>query len=245
MKVSVIISYHNEKIFINECLDSLEEQIYRDFEAIVVCDHIDGEAMEELRGRQVSFPMTIVELSEGSGVAAARNAGIRASQGEFILFLDCDDYLEKTALDFMIRRSDGQDIVYGRKRGTWYSRKAYYENLQKQEEINDAEAEEEEDDDETQIDRTMPEVRESDSEWIKVFCHIVRYGSMITGLSVLGVLFRREYILENNVFFEEGYKYYSDLPYIVHAMCGTEKVFEVRKILTTNGITMIPSICPP
>ena len=99
MKVSVIISYHNEKIFINECLDSLEEQINKDFEAIVVCDHSSEEAMAELRAHPVSFPLTILELTDGSGVAAARNAGIRASQGEYILFLDCDDYLEKTALD--------------------------------------------------------------------------------------------------------------------------------------------------
>ena len=230
MKVSVIISYHNEKIFINECLDSLEEQINKDFEAIVVCDHSSEEAMAELRAHPVSFPLTILELTDGSGVAAARNAGIRASQGEYILFLDCDDYLEKTALDFMIRRSEGQDIVYGRKRGTWYSRKAYYENLQKQEEINDAEAEEDEEE-ETQADRSMPEIRESDSEWIKVFCHIVRTGSMITGLSVLGILFRREYIVENGILFGEDYTYYGDLPFIVQAMCGTERVFEVRKIL--------------
>ena len=54
---------------------------------------------------------------------------------------------------------------------------------------------------------------------------------MITGLSVLGILFRREYIVENGILFGEDYTYYGDLPFIVQAMCGTERVFEVRKIL--------------
>ena len=236
MKVSVIIPYQNEKVYINDCLDSMEEQTSREFEVIVVCDHSSEEALAALRERekQVSFPLTIVELTDGSGVAAARNAGIRASQGEFILFLDCDDFLEKTAVEFLLHRSEGQDIVYGRKRWTWYSRKTYYENRQKKEELNDTDPESEDEGEgegESQIDRAMPEVRESDSEWVKVFCHLIRSNDAITGVSVLGLLFRREFILANDLFFGEDYKYYPDIAYVIRAMCKTEKVFEVRKVL--------------
>ena len=46
MKVSVIIPYKNEAIYIDDCLDSLEEQTSKEFEAIVVCDHSSREAME-------------------------------------------------------------------------------------------------------------------------------------------------------------------------------------------------------
>lgn len=226
MKVSVIIPFHNEERYIKDCLESLEEQISRDFEVIFVCDHTDEAMLAGLRAKEVSFPMTILELTDGSGVAAARNAGIRASKGEFILFLDCDDYLEKTAIEFLLQRSEGQDIVYGGRRKTWYSRKVYYDNIQKQSE----EVEEDEEEEELiREDQMMPEVREGDTEWIKVFCHLVHRNFMITEISVLGILFRRDYIIENQIFFEEDYKYYSDLTYIVRAMCGTDRVFEVRK----------------
>ena len=53
-KVSVIIPYVDEKIYIDDCLDSLEDQTCRDFEAVVVCDHIGREALDRLKGKKVS-----------------------------------------------------------------------------------------------------------------------------------------------------------------------------------------------
>lgn len=130
LKISVIIPYVNEKIYIDDCLDSLEEQTCRDFEAVVVCDHSSQEAMDRLRSKEVSFPITIFELAEKrTGVAAARNAGTSQSRGEFILFLDCDDYLEKTALEEMLQCAAGdKDIVRCGLRDTWYGRAVYYDN---------------------------------------------------------------------------------------------------------------------
>lgn len=130
MKVSVIIPYVNEKIYIEDCLDSLEEQTCQNFEAIVVCDHSSAEAMDRLRGKKVSFPITVLELTDQrTGVAAARNTGVRQSQGEFILFLDCDDYLEKTALEELLHcAAGGADIVRCRRKETWYGRAVYYTN---------------------------------------------------------------------------------------------------------------------
>lgn len=228
MKVSIIIPYQNERVYIGDCLDSLEEQNCRDFEVIVVCDHSSGEAFETLRERVVSFPLTILELTEGHGVAAARNRGIRACQGEYILFLDCDDYLEKTAVRSLLERSEGQDIVCGRSRRTWYGRKVFYDNGAELDERNRIDSETAE---EGEGELEPPEIREGDEEWEKVFCHLVRSNYMITGISVLGILFRREFILEKDLFFDEGYLYYTDLPYVVRAMCQTERVCEVRRVL--------------
>lgn len=226
MKVSIVVPFHNEQRYVKDCLDSLAEQISQDFEVILVCDHTEKDLLEELRAQEVPFPMTILELTDRSGVAAARNEGIRAAKGEFILFLDIDDYLEKTAISLFLEHSEDQDLIYGRKQKTWYSRKVYYDNIQKQQKEGQVDEEEEE---EEEIDRMMPEIREGDTEWLKIFGEMVQSNFMITGLSALGILYRREYILENQLFFEEDYKYYADLPFVVRAMCGTEKVFEVRK----------------
>ncbi len=76
-----------------------------------------------------------------------------------------------------------------------------------------------------------PEIREGDGEWEKVFCHLVRSNYTITGISVLCILLRREFILEKDLFFDEGYLYYTDLPYIVRAMCRTERGREVPRVL--------------
>lgn len=226
MKVSIVIPFHNEQRYIKDCLDSLTEQISQDFEVILVCDHTEKELLEEMQAQETSFPMTVLELTGSSGVAAARNEGIRAARGEFILFLDIDDYLEKTAISLLLEHSENNDIIYGRKQKSWYGRKVYYDNIQKQIKAGEMDPDEEE---EQTDDFMIPEVREGDTEWLKIFGYMVRSNFMITGLSALGILYRREYILENQLFFDEDYTYYADLPFVVRAMCGTEKVFEVRK----------------
>lgn len=173
MMVSVIIPYQNEKIYIGDCLDSLEEQTCQDFEVIVVCDHSSGEAMSALFEKTVSFPLQIVELTDRQGVAAARNQGILAAKGEFILFLDSDDYLEKTAIACLLERSVGRDVVYGRNRRTWYGRTIFYDNGEMLDETNAAnqsgEDECEEDERGDDIEKMMPEEREEDCEWKMAF----------------------------------------------------------------------------
>ena len=129
-KVSVIIPYVDEKIYIDDCLDSLEDQTCRDFEAVVVCDHSGREALDRLKGKKVSYPLTILEIgSSRTGVAAARNDGLRRSRGEYILFLDCDDYLEKTALAELLQCAAGDSaLIRCGVRETWYGRAVYYDN---------------------------------------------------------------------------------------------------------------------
>lgn len=229
MKVSVIIPFHNEERYIEDCLESLAEQTVQDFEAIVICDHCEKEIVARLREKKVTFPMTVLELDDGEGVAAARNMGIRNSQGEYLLFLDSDDYLEVYALESMIERSEGQDIVYGRRRRTWYGRTVYYDNGQQLDEQNSAASDTE--DAEDAEDSGMPEIMENDAEWIRVFCHMVKSNFTFSGLTALGILIRREYVIENEFFFEEDYKYFTDLPYVVRIMCNTDKMIEVRKVL--------------
>ena len=82
MKISVVIAYHDEKQYIKDCLASLAEQTFQDFEVILVCDGC--EAPEE------GIPETlniVTVMQEEKGVAGARNAGIEKAQGEYVVFL--------------------------------------------------------------------------------------------------------------------------------------------------------------
>lgn len=131
MRVSVIIPYVNESTYIGDCLDSLQEQTCQDFEAVVVCDHSCEEAMGSLREKvkAVDLPVTIWELTGRTGVAAARNEGVARSRGEYVIFLDADDYLERTAIEKMLDcAGDGVDMIRAGIRETWYGRSVYYDN---------------------------------------------------------------------------------------------------------------------
>ncbi len=86
--VSVIIPAYNVGPYIDETLNSLFAQTYRDFEAIVINDGSTDETEKKL----APFRDRIVYIKQkNAGLAAARNAGLRAARGRFIALLDGDD----------------------------------------------------------------------------------------------------------------------------------------------------------
>ena len=88
-KVSIILPVYRADEYLSQCLDSINKQDYDDIELIVVDD------------------------AQGSGVAAARNRGLERAHGEFIAFVDADDYLEPGAIKALVNASDGADLVAG------------------------------------------------------------------------------------------------------------------------------------
>ena len=97
--VSVIMPCYNGEVFLAEAVDSVLGQTLRDFELIVVDDgSTDGSSAVLARyGQRIA-----VIRQANRGVSAARNAGIEAARGEFIAFLDTDDYWEPEFLEAMV-----------------------------------------------------------------------------------------------------------------------------------------------
>jgi glycosyltransferase involved in cell wall biosynthesis/2-polyprenyl-3-methyl-5-hydroxy-6-metoxy-1,4-benzoquinol methylase len=101
--VSVIVPYYNRADVIDDTLYSLTQQTLTDFEIIIVDDGSKDKASIKKLNRleKDGYPATFIRQKNG-GVANARNNGIRAAQGKYIVCLDSDDildptYLEKTA----------------------------------------------------------------------------------------------------------------------------------------------------
>lgn len=131
MKISVVIAYHDEKQYIKDCLASLAEQTFQDFEVILVCDGC--EAPEEGIPEKLNI---VTVMQEEKGVAGARNAGIEKAQGEYVVFLDADDYLAEDTLEALAEKAEPETVVYISKTETWYSRKVYQDNGEKLDEQN-------------------------------------------------------------------------------------------------------------
>jgi glycosyltransferase involved in cell wall biosynthesis len=98
-KVSVVIPCYNHGVYLDEAVDSVLAQSFTDFEIVIVNDgSTDPYTVELLKGYQ--RPRTRVLHTENAGVSSARNSGIAAARGKYILPLDADDriapsYLEK------------------------------------------------------------------------------------------------------------------------------------------------------
>lgn len=92
--VSVIIPTYNYAHFIGEAIESVRRQTYRNFEIIV----IDDGSKDETSQAVARFPEVRYIYQANQGIAAARNAGVSASRGAYLVFLDADDLLLPNAL---------------------------------------------------------------------------------------------------------------------------------------------------
>ncbi len=97
-KVSVILPCYNVAPYIGACLDSLVNQTLRDIEIICVDDKSTDNTAEIVRERaHADSRIKLIELPKNQGVSVARNTGIDAATGEYVGFVDPDDYVD---LDF-------------------------------------------------------------------------------------------------------------------------------------------------
>ena len=93
-KFSIIIPVYNVEKYIKKCLDSVFNQTYKDFEVIVVNDGTKDNSMDIVK----EYDVKIINQRNG-GLSNARNKGVEKAKGEYIIFLDSDDYWENELLE--------------------------------------------------------------------------------------------------------------------------------------------------
>lgn len=98
-KVSVIIPVYNAEKFLRQCLDSVVKQTLREFEVICVDDGSTDHSLKILNDYRALDDRVRVFTQTNQGAAVARNLGIEKANGEYLLFLDSDDFFEKTLLE--------------------------------------------------------------------------------------------------------------------------------------------------
>lgn len=94
-KVSVIVPVYNGGAYIEESVKSLLKQSYENTEIIIINDGSNDNTMEILEKIRLEHPSVVVINQENKGVSEARNSGIAASCGEFIMFMDSDDNVSR------------------------------------------------------------------------------------------------------------------------------------------------------
>ena len=105
-RVSVIIPTHNRQQMLRDALQSLRAQSYADWEAIVVNDGgADASGLAQQKVQVINFPTS-------QGPAAARNAAIRAAQGEILAFLDDDDLYRPQHLERLVTALQASNAAF-------------------------------------------------------------------------------------------------------------------------------------
>ena len=113
MKVSVIVPVYNVEKYLEKCLDSLVNQDFSDYEIIIVNDG-SLDKSDKIIGKYVDRYSNIKAFNkENGGLSSARNYGLQYASGEYISFVDSDDYVERNFLKVMYKKAleDKSDIV--------------------------------------------------------------------------------------------------------------------------------------
>lgn len=112
-KVSIIIPVYNTKEeYLEECFKSINEQTYENFEIIIVDDGSKEKTAAFLDTYNKDEKYKIFhKINEG--VSVARNFGIEKATGDWLMFVDSDDFLNEKALETLIKNSKNMDIVIG------------------------------------------------------------------------------------------------------------------------------------
>ncbi len=113
-KVSVIIPVYNNSPYLGECLDSVVNQTYKNLEIIIIDDKSTDNSLEVIR-KYHDKRIKVISLKKNSGVAIARNNGVKIATGDYICFLDSDDYWVNDKIEKQVKfmSENGYAFIYG------------------------------------------------------------------------------------------------------------------------------------
>lgn len=110
--ISIIVPVYNTEKYLHRCIDSILGQTYTDFELLLVDDgstDSSGAICDEYAAKD---PRVRVFHKENGGVSSARNLGLDNAQGEWMTFVDSDDWVEKSMLYNLVKIDDA-DLIIG------------------------------------------------------------------------------------------------------------------------------------
>ena len=92
--ISIVVPVYNTEQYLDECLQSiLKQTIIENIELICVNDGSSDNSLEILNLYKEKFPNMIIIDQKNSGAPTARNNGLRVATGEYVYFIDSDDYI--------------------------------------------------------------------------------------------------------------------------------------------------------
>lgn len=209
MKISVIIPFSHYPHYLKECLESLKTSAFQDFETLLVVDK-EHDCIDDVI-KEYSF-VRVIE-SQVHGCAACRNVGMQYAMGEYIYFLDADDYVLENTLGLLAVHAHGENIVYGAISNTWNNKANYLEKIANQE-IDPEDLEEKQRLHEEKVDAYRLKNPDESEHRLQSVYYLLRVKKGIRSITALGILFKTTFIRQNGFTFDENYRYYSDMTFL-------------------------------
>lgn len=110
-RFSIIIPVYNVEKYLEKCLNSVEGQYYQNYEVIIICDKCDDKSEDIVDCFAKKHSNFHKIFAENTGLSLARNIGVKHATGDYILFLDSDDYYELNLLEVLNNSLDDDPEV--------------------------------------------------------------------------------------------------------------------------------------
>jgi CDP-glycerol glycerophosphotransferase len=214
MKVSIIVPYFDYPQYLRDCLLSIEEQNLDDYETILISNKDSLELQVILERFKETISLRCIYSKEDASVAYNRNIGLENARGDFIYFIDSDDYLLPNALsDLLLIIEEGKlDAACGLRKVTWF-KKSVFEALTMEKNEEDNKSMKNSDKERLFVNEIYGE---DVLEQVRFATDIlIRTRRGLKNISVLHILMKRSIIEEHNIRFNEDFLYYSDLSFVV------------------------------
>lgn len=111
-KVSIIVPIYNAEKYLEECIESVTKQTYKNLQIILVNDGSKDKSWELCKKLKNSDSRIVIATQSNAGVSVARNKGLDLADGKWIMFVDPDDVLSKTIVEDLLTQVSAEiDIV--------------------------------------------------------------------------------------------------------------------------------------
>lgn len=109
--ISIIVPVYNVEKYLSQCLDSLMNQTYRDLEIICVNDGSTDESLAILEQYAAKDERLRIITQDNQGVSCARNMGMQEAKGDWIMFVDSDDWIETDCCQMVLDVTQDTELV--------------------------------------------------------------------------------------------------------------------------------------
>ena len=177
-KISVIIPIYNVEKYLNECLNSVIKQSYKNLEILLIDDHGKDNSINIAKNFETQDNrIKILSYGENKGVSFARNYGLKNASGDYILFIDSDDFIEGQYIKELISNIKNNDII-------------------------------------------------QDNNWIEYYSNnkIIEFSNKNLTPNIWNKLYKKDFLLQNNIFFPNNIKMGEDLCFNYHCLVLTNKI---------------------
>lgn len=111
MRYSIIVPVYNTEKYIDKCLKSIFSNTYKNFEVIIVNDGSTDKTENIINKYIKKYDNIIYIKQKNMGLSLARNNGVKKATGDYLLFIDSDDYVEKNLLENINKNIDDLDVL--------------------------------------------------------------------------------------------------------------------------------------